>query len=64
MGYHKKNSYRYSKKCKDCNCFECTNALYIGEGDYVCDCMQVIVIEDFSPSDNFRECRGEYFEKL
>lgn len=40
------------------SCLECENCIYIGEGDYICDELHEIVIEDFGqPTVNRMLCR-------
>jgi len=50
------------KKCpKICN--TCVNCVYIGEGDFICDYEEpVLIMEDFTPSDDFMYCNGENYE--
>ncbi len=45
------------------NCFECENAIYIGEGGYLCDVHQEVVIDDFAPTEDFNKCNGKKFVK-
>lgn len=42
-------------------CDTCAFCLYIGEGDYLCDELECIVKEDFSPNDNYFCCGGEAY---
>lgn len=40
------------------SCLECENCIYVGEGAYLCDEIQEIVIEDFGqPTINWMLCR-------
>ena len=49
-------------KCpKICN--TCVNCVYIGEGDFICDIAEpVLVMEDFTPTDEFMLCQGSEYE--
>jgi len=38
-------------------CHECENAIYVGEGGYLCDLRAEIVIEDWEPTDSFMCCK-------
>lgn len=44
------------------NCFNCTHCLYIGEGDHICDMTYEIVIEDWTPAEDYYKCEGKDFE--
>ena len=44
-------------------CFDCENCIPIGEGDHLCDCMMALVLEDYSPTDDFLGCGGSYYER-
>lgn len=50
-------------KKKDISCFDCVHSVYVGEGGFVCtECGEPkIVIEDFSPSEDFVACEGKKF---
>lgn len=38
-------------------CSNCANCVYIGEGDYICDVDEpIIVMEDHMPNENFCAC--------
>lgn len=40
-------------------CLECDNCIYIGEGDYICDDLHEIVIDDFGhPTANWMACKA------
>jgi len=55
-----------SRNKKNGICNDCINAMYIGEGDFICyECEGEprLVIEDFTPTDEFCFCNGEYFEE-
>lgn len=47
------------KKCPDCSL--CANCVYVGEGGYLCDMKQTIVIEDFEPTPDYMACDGKEF---
>lgn len=45
------------KKKKEHNCHDCENAMYICEGDYICDLAPAkLVISDWIPTENFNMC--------
>ena len=43
------------------NCFYCDKCEYLGEGDYVCDEEQEIVVSSFEPTEAFLVCKGRKF---
>lgn len=45
-------------------CITCDHCIYIGEGDYICDADDnpIIVMEEFSPNDNYWHCAGSEWE--
>lgn len=46
------------------NCLDCANCVYVGDGGYLCDCRQEIVIEDFvAPTGEFLCCEGKDWVK-
>lgn len=48
--------------CK--NCYDCDHCQYIGEGDYICDVditEAVVVVEDWSPTEDYYYCGGKEF---
>lgn len=45
------------------NCLDCANCVYVGDGGYLCDCRQEIVIEDFAPTGEFLCCKGKDWVK-
>lgn len=47
-----------SKKKTPKICNTCDNCVYICEGDFICDEHQVLVMEDFTPTDEFCCCNG------
>lgn len=42
-------------------CYNCEHCIYIGEGDYICDENNEIVIEDWMPTDDYVWCNGKSF---
>lgn len=44
------------------DCYECEHCVYLGEGGYMCDLTNDIVIEDWQPDDAFYHCGGKKFE--
>lgn len=47
------------KHKKICDPAECDSCLYIGEGDFLCDEYQEIVVSDFEPTDSYLICEEE-----
>ena len=45
------------------NCIDCSSCIYVGDGGYLCDCHQEIVIEDFAPTCEFMCCKGKDWVK-
>lgn len=41
-----------------CDPDSCDCCLYIGEGDFLCDNHQVIVISDWEPTEDYLTCKG------
>lgn len=40
-------------------CLNCCHCIYIGEGDYICDVDEpIIVMEEHCPNDNYWYCAG------
>ena len=46
------------------NCYVCEHCVYVGEGGYICDMSNDVVIEDWQPTDDFYCCDGKDFEKI
>lgn len=44
------------------DCYACEHCVYLGEGGYMCDLTNDIVIEDWQPDDAFYHCGGKNFE--
>ena len=44
------------------NCFNCSHCMYIGEGDYLCDVTQDVVISNWTPAEDFYACGGKDFD--
>lgn len=55
----KKNKIKTTRICN-----ECVNCVYIGEGDSICDENNEIVLEDWTPADDFLWCDGKLFKSL
>lgn len=51
------------KRTECLGCFECCKATYIGDGGYMCDVSDEIVIDDFEPTDNYFSCDGKNFQR-
>lgn len=51
----KKNSKPRPKLCDPALCDCCQ---YIGEGDFICDKHQEVVVADWEPTENFLMCKG------
>ena len=47
------------KVCPDCSL--CENCVYVGEGGYLCDVKQVIVIDDWITTPDYMVCEGKEF---
>ena len=46
-----------TKKNQPKICSTCANCVYIGEGDYICDVDEpIIVMEDHMPNENYCAC--------
>lgn len=45
-------------------CLTCSNCIYIGEGDSICDAddTPMLVLEDFTPTDDYWWCAGSEYE--
>lgn len=50
-------------KNKKCNCEICEHCIYIGEGGYMCEMNNDIVIDDFEPTADFYSCKGKNYER-
>lgn len=53
----KKNKPNPDRKVRFCDPGACDFCLYIGEGDFLCDKHQVIVVADWQPTEDYRKCR-------
>ena len=49
------------KKATPKTCLECAKCLYIGEGDSVCEDDYELILDDWTPTDNFCKCEGKRF---
>lgn len=45
------------------HCMNCEHCLPIGEGDHLCDEKMKIVLEDYTPNENYLCCGGKNFER-
>ena len=45
------------------DCFNCANCMYYGEGDSFCDYDDNFnfVLEDWTPTDKFKWCKGKHW---
>ena len=47
------------------NCCNCSHCIYVGEGDYICDMSNYLVVEEFAiPTDEFYRCAGKDYQEL
>lgn len=42
-------------------CLDCDNCQYIGEGDHICDLDMTLVIDEWTPTEDFCKCGGKEF---
>ena len=47
---------RRKKQKKERRCFSCDHCIYIGEGGYICDLNNEVVIDDWTPTEEFNSC--------
>lgn len=61
-----KDKKRNEKKSCEGSCFDCKNANYICEGDFLCDLLEqpLLVIENWVPTKNYFSCYGEHYEPV
>ena len=45
-----------NKKKKYCEPSACDECIYIGEGDFVCETLQEIVVSDWQPTEEYLGC--------
>ena len=64
MNKEKKQKKPKIKKDKLKSCLTCANCIPIGEGDHLCDEMMELVLEDYTPTDEFYGCGGANYERL
>jgi hypothetical protein len=57
-------SKRKRKNGQPNNCEYCEHCIYVGEGGYMCDMSNEIVIDDFEPTEDFYMCDGKDFLKI
>lgn len=53
---HKKKTF-FEKPVRFCDPGACDRCQYIGEGDFICDDHQVMVVEDWSRTDDYMICK-------
>lgn len=53
-----KKSKKPKKPKKFCDPAMCDDCVYIGEGDFLCDKHQTLVVSDWMPTDDFLVCAG------
>jgi hypothetical protein len=46
------------------SCFDCDNANYICEGDFLCDIDDTVVIADWVPTEHYCKCGGKHYEPV
>lgn len=47
------------------NCFNCEHFIYVGEGDYICDMSNYLVVEEFAmPTEEFYRCDGKDYQEV
>ena len=68
MNNYKKNKHRkYNKRkkpmSKTVRCDSCTHCVYIGEGAYMCDMNNDIVISDWVPTEEYYSCEGVHYDE-
>lgn len=52
------------KKKKVCKCCEtCEHFLPIGEGDHICEHNLLIVVSDYTPTEDYFRCGGSRWEE-
>lgn len=54
---------RRHRECRR-NCYFCDNCTYIGDGGYMCDVDNSIVIDDWEPTEDFFSCFGKEFVSI
>ena len=64
MTQEKKRRHRRKHPELNRNCYNCNHCQYIGEGDYICDMSNDIVIADWQPSEDYNSCKGKEFENI
>lgn len=53
------------KKNKTKICNNCDHCIYIGEGDFICDKDEPVLIEeDFTPTEDYYKCGGADWEEM
>lgn len=60
MKNKKKKQFRHDNpdaKHRFCDPGACDHCTYLGEGDFSCDTHQVIVVEDWTPTEDYMKCK-------
>lgn len=47
---------------KSCN--DCEHCMYICEGDSICDINNKIILDDWTPTDEYFWCNGKKYKKI
>jgi hypothetical protein len=45
------------------DCFNCEHCQYYGEGDSFCDIDYTFVLEDWTPTEKFKFCKGKEWKR-
>lgn len=64
MKKRKKKKYDPDRKQRFCDPGMCDNCTYLGEGDFLCDKHQVIVVEDWTPTEDYMKCKSVHGKKV
>lgn len=52
-----KNSYDLDKKQRFCDPGACNFCVYLGEGDFMCDKHNVLVVDEWDPTEDYMKCK-------
>lgn len=55
--HKKRNNYDPDRKQRFCDPGACDFCIYLGEGDFQCDRHDVLVVEDWTPTDEYMKCK-------
>ena len=53
----KKKTYNPNRKVRFCDPGACDECVYIGDGDFLCDRNQTIVVADWQPTRDYMACK-------